>query len=133
MLELVLTGNLLRVSDCGLWRYSFLPSILIKDSIHCSVQTYRTVNRFLMQDLTFASPCGSQNGYFQPEGIQWSNRMKTSSQNSCDTNIDHWDQLWAGLTRNPADQPSQLLSKLSKLRMRNIIRGPLTSLSSIAT
>ena len=58
MLELVLTGNLLRVSDCGLWRYSFLPSILIKDSIHCSVQTYRTLNRFLMQDLTFASPRG---------------------------------------------------------------------------
>ena len=49
---------------CGVWRYSFLPSILIKDSIHCSVQTYRTLNRFLMQDLTFASPCGSWNGYF---------------------------------------------------------------------
>ena len=38
----------------GVWRYS----ILIKDSIHCSLQTYRTVNRFLMQDLTFASPRG---------------------------------------------------------------------------
>ena len=128
MLELVLTGNLLRVSDCGLWRYSFLPSILIKDSIHCSVQTYRTVNRFLMQDLTFASPCGSQNGYFQPEGIQWSNRMKTSSQNSCDTNIDHLDQLW---TLNPAARRAgrQQLTENYKY----IIPGPLASLSSIAT
>ena len=52
------------LAECGVWRYSFLPSILIKDSIHCSVQTYRTLNRFLMQDLTFASPCGSWNGYF---------------------------------------------------------------------